>query len=83
MSTQRRCDIWKATDGKWYLTLGDFEYAERDEDCTTYGPFKDCDAVEDELDNHSNPGGSWVDDSGEEAPPVRVKRPSGLRSKFR
>jgi hypothetical protein len=29
MSMQRRCDIWKANDQKWYMILGDFEYAEK------------------------------------------------------
>jgi hypothetical protein len=76
MSTPRRCDIWKATNDKWYMTLGDFEYAYEDDDCTTYGPFKDCGAVEDELDNHSNPGGSWVDESGTKAPPVSPRKPN-------
>jgi hypothetical protein len=83
MSQQRRCDVWKANNGKWYLMLGDFEYAEEESDCTTYGPFNDYDDVELELDNHSNPGGQWVDESGEKDPPTRPKRPSGYRSRFR
>lgn len=82
MSQQRRCDIWKATDGKWYLTLGDFEWAEEDSECTTYGPFSTEEDAEGELDNHSNPGGSCTDDSGTRQPPEKAKRPNGRRARF-
>jgi hypothetical protein len=61
------------------MILGDFEYAEEDCDCTTYGPFASRDAVEDELDNHSNPGGSWEDDSGDRPPPKNPRRPQRRR----
>ena len=39
MSQERQCQIWKATDEKWYLEIGDFEYAYDSEHCTRYGPF--------------------------------------------
>lgn len=76
MSTQRRCDFWKATDGKWYLLLGNFEYAEDEEDCTCYGPFSSQEAAEKELDNHSNPGGWNEDDSGKRPPPKNCRKRS-------
>lgn len=69
MSQQRRCDVTKCNDGKWYMVLGNHEYAEEDHDCTTYGPFASEDAVDAELENHSNPGGQTVDDSGTADPP--------------
>ena len=69
MSTSRRCDIYKAKDGKWYMFLGNYEYAWDIEDCTAYGPFADEEAAIKELDNHSNPGGWVTDKSGtREAP---------------
>lgn len=73
MSMQRRCDIWKANDQKWYMVLGDFEYAEETEDCTTYGPFDTEAKLMQELDNHSNPGGYSYDDSGTLPPPKKVQ----------
>lgn len=76
MSQQRRCDVWKASDGKWYMTLGNFEYAEEDADCTNYGPFDSLEKAEDELDNHSNPGGMSTDESGTMDPPSNPRRPS-------
>ena len=39
MSQERQCRIWKATDEKWYVELGNFEYAYESRDCTRYGPF--------------------------------------------
>jgi hypothetical protein len=69
MSQQRRCDIWKATDSKWYMRLGDFEYAEERGDCTCYGPFESMEEVDKELDRHSNPGGSNINESGTKPPP--------------
>ena len=81
MSCSRRCNVTKASDGKWYLTLGNFEHAHDDEDCTVYGPFASQESLEKGLDRHSNPGGMWLDDSGTEAPPkvtVRPTRPTHL-----
>ena len=70
MSMQRRCDIFKATDGKWYILLGNFEYAHEEKDCTYYGSFPTYDAAWKELeDHHSNPGGADMDDSGTRLPP--------------
>lgn len=74
MSMSRRCDIFKATDEKWYMILGDIEYAEEIEDCTTYGPFSSQEAVLAELDNnHSNPGSFNCDSSGKATPPINPK----------
>jgi hypothetical protein len=39
MSQSRRCSRFLATDGKWYLILGDDEYCYDDDECTTFGPF--------------------------------------------
>ena len=70
MSVSRECCIYKATDDKWYLLLGDFEYAYDEEDCTTYGPFVSEEKADRFLSNNfSNPGGLDVDDSGESEPP--------------
>jgi hypothetical protein len=76
MSTQRRCDIFKAVDGKWYMHLGNFEYAYEPVDCTTYGPFPSEEAALKELDNHSNPGGWNSDDSGTCAVPKNSRHRS-------
>lgn len=82
MSTSRRCDFTKCNDGKWYLTLGDFEYAEEEADCTTYGPFDSLEGANKELDNHSNPGSSCTDDSGHADPPPKeaLTTPTSRRS---
>lgn len=69
MSMMRRCDIWKATDGKWYMFLGRFEHAEEFHECDIFGPFKSKAAVMAELDRHSNPGAFCLDDSGKGSPP--------------
>lgn len=76
MSQSRRCDIFKAADGKWYVRLGDFEYAQAEEDCTCYGPFPNEDSAMGELDRHSNPGAFWTDPSGEQPIPRIGGRPS-------
>ena len=69
-STQRYCEIWLASNGKWYLNLADEEYGEY-HDAITYGPFNSEQAADDHIQNFSNPGGLSVDDSGEEAPPTQ------------
>jgi hypothetical protein len=56
MSWTRRCDIFRATDDKWYLILGNHEYSEDDKDCSCYGPFEDEDAAQDELFKRGSPG---------------------------
>lgn len=71
---QRHCAFIKAKNGKWYLELGNFEYADSN-DSTTYGPFDTEEAVEQELRLHSNPGGRWTDDSGTAEVPTDVVAP--------
>ena len=73
-STSRYCEIFKATNGRWYLLLGDFEYAEW-EDSTAYGPFSSENAADNYIRNFSNPGALDVDDSGTKPPPT--KSPNG------
>lgn len=73
MSMSRRCDIWKATDGKWYMVLGMKEYAYDSEDCVVYGPFSSEEKVMSKLDQYSNPGAMDFDDSGTVRPPDREK----------
>lgn len=77
MSCMRRCDIWKATDGKFYLLLGNFEHANDDEDCTAYGPFADEEQAFQRACNTGpgNPGGSDTDESGTQPPPLVFERP--------
>jgi len=72
MSMSRRCDIWLANDGKWYLRLGKFEYAYDDYDCAIFGPFNTEKGLRMELNNHSNPGSEWYDPSGKENPPKNL-----------
>ena len=76
MSMSRRCDFFKAVNGKWYVRLGNFEYAHDAEDCTIYGPFDSEQAAEGELEHHSNPGCSCTDDSGTAPVPKDVEPPS-------
>jgi hypothetical protein len=73
MSQQRECYIWKATDQKWYVELGDFEYAYGSENCTRYGPFDSEEDVLDGIDAFSNPGGSTTDTTGTAPPPSDAK----------
>jgi hypothetical protein len=77
MSQARLCDIFKATDQKWYMLLGDREYAYDQDECTLYGPFNSEEAVHKELNNHSNPGGMSVDNTGTRP----VPSPSAYRRK--
>ncbi|MFK4136749.1 hypothetical protein ACI2KR_31450 [Pseudomonas luteola] len=75
MSQVRRCGMVLASDGKWYMELGDFEYAFDSQDCTWYGPFDSEEAASTYLyHNFTNPGGGEIDDSGVEAPPKEFKR---------
>ena len=74
MSQSRHCEIYKAVNQKWYLELGDFEYADH-ADSTTYGPFESYESAYKELDNHSNPGSLCTDESGKQ--PVPTKSPNG------
>ena len=76
-SMSRYCDIYKTNDGKWYMDLAHEEYGEWD-DATTYGPFNSEEAADKYLsDNHSNPGGMGVDDSGDREVPT--ESPNGSR----
>ena len=71
MSCSRRCSFWLATDGKWYMALGNHEYAYDDADCTIYGAFASHEAAAEYIRrHHSNPGGSDIDDSGTQPPPA-------------
>lgn len=70
MSCMRRCEFYLATDGQWYVSLGNFEYAYDDCDCTEYGPFdKLGDAETYVRSNHTNPGQSETNYSGTVQPP--------------
>lgn len=74
MSLSRKCQIFKATDNQFYMQLGNFEYAEDPQDCTTYGPTKTADEMEKFLfDNFSNPGSISFDDSGTIPTPKNAK----------
>lgn len=77
MSACRRCDIWKATDGQYYVTVGNFEHAHDEDDCSTYGPFDDSEAAFEYARNTGpgNPGGCCTDDSGTQPPPASFTRP--------
>lgn len=76
MSMSRRCDFFKAVNGKWYVELGNREYAYDHHDCTIYGPFDSEEAAEGELEHHSNPGSSSSDDRGVRPVPEHVEPPS-------
>lgn len=81
MSCSRRCDIWKANDGHYYVTVGDFEHAHDDSDCSSYGPFNDEDGAYDYArSTGGNPGGYMLDESGTQPPPAEYTRPRGGRS---
>lgn len=76
MSVSRRCDYFSATDGKWYILLGDEEHAWEDHECTAYGPFESMQSARKYVsDNHSNPGSYDVYSDGTEAPPLNPISP--------
>ena len=77
-SMSRYCEIWKASNDKWYLDLADEEYGER-EDADTYGPFSSESAAEKYLDKFSNPGAMDLDDSGTRPPPTEAPNGSPVR----
>jgi len=53
------------------MILGDKEYAEEIQDCTTYGRFTSEEETLNYLDKyHSNPGAYETDDSGKRPPPT-------------
>lgn len=79
----RRCFIAKAVNGKWYLQLGNFEYASESEDCTFYGPFDTQKEAEEELvNNHVDPGSVLLDDSGVLSVPKDAVMTKDLRKKW-
>ena len=70
-SVSRYCEIWKASNGGWYMDLADKENGERD-DATTYGRFRSQgDAEKFMHDLFSNPGMVDMDDQGKRKPPTR------------
>lgn len=73
-STMRHCSIVLASDKHWYLFLADREHGEYNE-ATAYGPFPDEEAAHRYIRKFSNPGGSYTDKSGKQAPPK--KSPNG------
>jgi hypothetical protein len=77
-SMQRHCAIYLASDGNWYLELGEHEHDEY-EDSVTYGPFATQRAAEKHLDQFSNPGGIDEDDSGDRRAPTRSPNGSPIR----
>jgi tRNA nucleotidyltransferase/poly(A) polymerase len=77
-SVSRYCEIWKASNDKWYLNLAPDEHGEYD-DADTYGPFSSESAAEKYLDKFSNPGAMDVDDSGTRPPPEKAPNGSPVR----
>ena len=75
-SMSRYAEIWKASDGSWYLDLANKEHGDWD-DATTYGPFSSEAAADKYMDKFSNPGSLVVDDSGSRNPPE--KSPNGSK----
>ena len=73
-STARHAFIYKAKNKKWYLELGDYEYADKHQS-TTYGPFDSEEEADKEISYHSNPGGLSIDRKGKN--PVPKKSPNG------
>jgi len=82
MSVSRRCFVGKAVNGKWYLQLGNFEYAYDAEDCTFYGPFNTQQQAEDELQNHANPGSVYLDSSGTLCVPAHPVMTKDIKRKW-
>ena len=86
MSMMRECIQFKATDGKWYMHLAEREYGDID-DCTTYGPFDNREAISEFLHRYfANPGGMSVYEDGTEEVPIispngqPIVKPGSLRS---
>lgn len=70
MSMSRRCDIWLATDKKWYARLGNFEHAYEDHECTCYGPFDTETEATEKMKKLGNPGSANVNNWGTIPPPT-------------
>lgn len=81
-SMQREAFIFKAKNGKWYYFIAHEEYGEYP-DGTTYGPFgSDKEAERHMMDNHSNPGGLYVDKSGKREVPKNTEDPDPFNQIF-
>ncbi len=75
MSVMRGCEIYRANNGKWYLALNERENDFNPDNAIHYGPFNSEDEADEELNNHANPGGLMVDDSGKKEAPKNPQRP--------
>lgn len=76
-SMSRYAEIWKASNGSWYLNLAADEHGEY-YDAYTYGPFSSEESADRYMDKLGpNPGSLEVDDSGTEKPPE--KSPNGSK----
>lgn len=56
-SKSRGCVIFKQK-GKWYMALNNKEYDYEFDNAVFYGPFNSKEEVREELNRHSNPGGT-------------------------
>jgi hypothetical protein len=72
MSMDRHCIIYLASDGRWFLELGDRE-GDGPQDSTAYGPFPSMKAAEAELAHHGNLGRIRVDGTGMRAAPTKSR----------
>lgn len=68
MSMVRFCEIILATDLKWYVILGDWEYAYHKHECSVYGGFTTEEKAIEEVHSHTNPGGYFTDSRGTVTP---------------
>ncbi len=78
-SMSRHCEFYLATDEKWYMDLAPAEYGEQD-DADTFGPFRSYEEAYEYLDNFSNPGSYYTDDSGTRPSPKQSPNGSPVRS---
>lgn len=77
MSVSRECNFFLADDSTWWMFLADMEHGVFPNG-RYHGPFTSLDDAEDYLaDKFSNPGSSWVDDSGKAKSP-RAENPTGI-----
>ena len=73
-SMSRHCAIYKSNTGQWWMELADQEYEEK-WDSPVYGPFESREEIDIELNQHSNPGSFYEDNSGKRPDPK--KGPNG------
>jgi hypothetical protein len=75
---RRKCEIWKATDGQWYMLLGKWQNAIDKSDCDSFGPFSSSKETQEYLRyyysecRNADPGGFFEDDSGTRPPPKKA-----------